>query len=157
MNGNHVENAPFEFLSVGPLSDGDLQLVLAECQPGERSVWGVPAYIFHMRNAVSGKVMGRITLRLGQTHDVTHFYGHIGYAVEPSYRGQHFAERACRLILPLARSHGLHELWITTGPENAPSRRTIERLGGVLVDIVDVPDDYPLPAGAIRKKCRYRI
>jgi len=85
------------------------------------------------------------------------YIGHIGYAVQEAFRGRHFAERAVRLVLPLAAEHGINPIWITCGPDNAASRRTIERLGAAYVETVDVPDDYPLNPGMIRKKCRFRL
>jgi tagatose 1,6-diphosphate aldolase len=101
--------------------------------------------------------MGRLSLRIGFIETVVRYAGQVGYSVEPPFQGHHYAERACRLILPLARSHGLSELWITCAPDNLPSRRTLERLGMQLVETVTVPDDYPLPEGVSRQKCRYRM
>jgi tagatose 1,6-diphosphate aldolase len=51
----------------------------------------------------------------------------------------------------------MSELWITTNPENAPSRRTCERLGGEYVDTVDVPPGHPLFQRGERRKCRFRL
>jgi tagatose 1,6-diphosphate aldolase len=48
-------------------------------------------------------------------------------------------------------------LWITCNPDNTASRRTLDRLGAEFVEIVSVPDDYPLIAGTLRQKCRYRL
>lgn len=149
---------PFEFLPPGDLADGDLELVLAECQPAKSSVWRVPAYVFTLRHQPTGAAMGRASLRVSRDDErIVRFTGHVGYVVDPPYRGRRYAERAGRLLLPLARRHGLAELWLTCQPDNAASRRTIERLGAEFVETVDVPDDYPLPAGAVRKKCRFRI
>jgi tagatose 1,6-diphosphate aldolase len=145
-----------QFLDPEAMRDGDLELVLAERQSAEASIWGVPAHIFHMRHHPSGQKMGHISFRFGERWNMT-FTGQIGYFVEEPFRGQHYAERSCRLLLPFVRRHGLSELWITCGPENIASRRTLERLGAELVEIVDVPPQYPLLNGMIRKKCRYRL
>jgi predicted acetyltransferase len=142
---------PFEFLTIEPLADGDLNLVLAECQPAESNSWGVPAYLFHMQSE-SGQYMGRIRLRVGWNDEIIRYAGQVGYAVEPAFRGRHFAERACRMILPLARRHGMERLWITCQPDNVASRRTLERLGAECAGVVDVPMGYPLDAGVERKK-----
>jgi hypothetical protein len=48
------------------------------------------------------------------------FSGNIGYHVYPPARGHHFAERACRCCLPLARRHGMERLWITCNPTTPP-------------------------------------
>lgn len=97
---------------------------------------------------------GTISLRIGG-RDTERYYGHIGYLVFPPSRGSHLASRAAQLLLPLARWHGLGELWITTNPDNVPSRRTCERLGAVLVDEVPVPRGHPLWKRGERRKLRY--
>jgi tagatose 1,6-diphosphate aldolase len=139
------------------MADSELELVLVETLPPAASPWAVPAYIFDMRHRPTAQRAGRISLRRGVTENILKYAGHIGYAVNEPFRGHHFAERACRLILPLVRAYGTTELWITCGPDNPASQRTIERLGAQFVEVVDVPPEYPLTEGVIRKKCRYRL
>lgn len=121
----------------------------------------VPSYTFWMRlrspSLTIPEMAGTISLRIGDTEDLRRYLGHIGYGVHPPARGRHLSERACRLVLPLARSHGLHEVWITANPDNYPSRRTCERLGATLVDTVDLPFGHPLYLRGDRQKCRYRL
>jgi predicted acetyltransferase len=124
----------------------------------------VPAYYFWMRRATGTQaalgdlnIVGSVGLRIGDNENVQRTIGHIGYNVYPFARGRHYAERAARLLFPLARGHGLNPLWITCNPDNLASRRTCERLGATLVDVVPVPIDHPLHARGERFKCRYRI
>lgn len=147
---------PFEFLDVALPTDGDLRLILTECTPVENSPWGVPAYTFAMQGP-GGEYMGRIRLRVGWSEDVIRYAGQVGYAVEPAYRGHHYAERACRLIIPVAKRHGMTDLWITCQPDNMSSRRTLERLGAACAGVIDVPPGYPMDAGAERKKMCFRL
>ena len=114
------------------------------------------AYRFWMRLA-NGPIeyAGTLTLRVGRGGDLERYLGHVGYVVHPPARGRSLAARATRLILPLARSHGLRELWITCNPDNAASRRTAERLGAVYVETVSVPRRHPLYARGDREKRRY--
>jgi predicted acetyltransferase len=116
----------------------------------------VPAYHFWMR-VHERSIAGGIGLRIGSPRDIEMYYGHIGYHVYPPHRGHRYAERACRLLFPLALHHGLHTLWITCNPDNWASRRTCERLGAELVEIVDVPTSNPLYHRGERQKCRYRV
>lgn len=146
----------FEFLQVALPPDGGLRLILAECMPAGNSPWGVPAYAFRMQGS-GGEHLGRIRLRVGWSDDVIRYAGHVGYAVEPAHRGHRYAERACRLIAPLAKQHGMTELWITCQPDNLASRRTLERLGAECAGVIDVPPGYPLDAGAERKKMCFRL
>jgi predicted acetyltransferase len=128
--------------------------------PGESQRDNIPSYHFWLR--LTGpdaplRIAGGIGLRIGNTSNIKNYIGHVGYNVYPPARGRHLAERACRLLLPLAKRHGLKMLWITCNPENQASRRTCERLGGVLVDTVKVPPDHELYSRGELQKCRFRI
>jgi tagatose 1,6-diphosphate aldolase len=101
------------------------------------------------------EIAGGIALRIGSTMDVEMYIGHIGYNVYIPAQGNHYAERACRLLLPLAKAHGLTRIWITCNPDNHPSRRTCERLGCQLAEIVPVPPGHPLRQRGDFEKCRY--
>jgi predicted acetyltransferase len=103
------------------------------------------------------RIVGGIGLRIGSTETIEMYYGHFGYHVYPAARGHQYAERACRLLVPLARRHGFKSLWITCNPDNIASRLTCERLGAKLIDVVPVPEDNPLYARGEFQKCRYRF
>lgn len=135
-------------------------------EPADPSRRRVPGYHFWMllRHGPGGplevpavRIAGGISLRVGTTDAIERYYGHVGYHVYPPARGRGYAGRACRLLLPLARRHGLRTLWITCNPDNAASRRTCERLGAVLVDTIAVPANDPLYARGDTHKCRYRL
>jgi predicted acetyltransferase len=195
-----VRRRGFRFLSVGPMVDGELELVepavrwiepmlqatgspacvadrcstttrddlLRTIQQHPRGhdpgngIDRVPAYTFWMRlrperSPVGVPMAGAVSLRVGHTESIERYFGHIGYGVFPPARGQHYAERSTRLLIPLARAHGMTELWITCNPDNAPSRRTCERLGGELIEVVPLPTDNPLYRAGERQKCRYLV
>jgi tagatose 1,6-diphosphate aldolase len=61
------------------------------------------------------------------------------------------------LLLPLARRHGLKDLWITCNPDNLASRRTCELAGAEFVEIVDLPANSGMYRRGDRQKCRYRL
>lgn len=147
---------PFNFRQPPEMHDGELALSLAATQTAAESLWNVPAYIFHMHHAPSAGLAGHVTFRATDSEWVVNYTGHIGYGVAEPFRGQRYAERSCRLLMPFIRAHR-PEIWITCGPDNLASRRTIERLGGEFVETVDVPDDYPIGPGIARQKRRYRL
>jgi tagatose 1,6-diphosphate aldolase len=144
-----------KFLEPGELRDGELELVLVDRRPPNPARGIVPAYLFQLR--VGGNHAGHVDFRAGSTRDLERYGGHIGYAVDPLHRGHHYAERAVRLILPFVRRHGFTSLWITCNPDNTASRRTCERLGATLVDVVPLPPDNDQYARGDREKCRYRL
>jgi tagatose 1,6-diphosphate aldolase len=137
------------------LVDGDLLLELDSVTP--HPVHKVQTYFFRMRDARSGEEAGRINLRLGSGPHIERYAGHIGYFVESAYRGNAYASRALRLLMGVARQHGLDPIWITCDPDNIPSRRVCERAGAEFVEVVDVPIDCTIHQNGHPKKCRYRL
>jgi predicted acetyltransferase len=148
---------PLELYDPGRLIDNDLELVLVKKYPGDPAINHVPAYKFKMTPVDQDEEIGRIELRVGNTDHIVMYAGHIGYSVGQEHRGHRYAARACRLLLPLARRHGLKALWITCNPDNIASRKTCELAGARLVEIVDLPEDTDMYREGTRQKCRYRI
>ncbi len=142
-----------------PLIDGELTLVLIDRMPGNPARNWLPSYHFAMRHADTGERLGHIDLRIGMTPHLLRYGGNIGYEVLEKHQGHHYAARSCRLLLPLARDHGMAELWITCDVDNAASRRTAERAGFTLVDVIPLrEDDHPdAHAEGRRFTCRYRL
>ena len=148
---------PFQFMDPGELRDKDLALQLAATHPADPEKGWVPYYVFHLLSAGTRCRAGEIHLRIGDTEHMRLYGGHVAYGVRPEYRGRHFAGRALRLLIPLARRHGLSELWITCNPENAASRRTCEFVGAELIEVVDLPPHVDMYEEGERQKCRYRL
>jgi tagatose 1,6-diphosphate aldolase len=103
------------------------------------------------------RILGGIGLRIGSTVAIERYYGNVGYHVLPPARGRHYAERACRLLLPLARRHGLSRIWITCNPDNEASKITCQRLGAAFIETVPVPHADPLYLRGEHYKCRFRL
>jgi predicted acetyltransferase len=151
------ERTRFEFVVPGALCDADLELVLREKCPGDPTIQFVPAYRFQMMVLPAREAAGEIELRVGKTNHLVRYGGHIGFSVVEAHRGRRYAMRATRLLLPLARHHGLNPLWITCNPNNAPSRRTCDLLGARLVEVVELPKDTDMYRKGERQKLRYRL
>jgi predicted acetyltransferase len=156
----------------GKMQRTDLEKFLAT-NPRGRTVADLPRHVeagytfwMRMRDGMAPRdgrapadlaMVGSISLRIGHSVNLDWYLGHIGYHVMPSARGHHYAERASRLLLPVARAHGHQHLWITCNPDNIASRRTCEGLGAVYVDTVLLPRENPLYKQGEREKCRYRL
>jgi tagatose 1,6-diphosphate aldolase len=141
-----------EYLAAAPLGRN----------PGNTPVGLVPSYAFWLRlSEPIGdppiEFIGGISLRIGSNREIDMYTGNIGYHVYPPARGHHYAERACRLVLPIARRHGMQQLWITCNPDNHASRRTLERLGAQLIETVTIPKDHPFQSRGETAKCRYLL
>lgn len=94
--------------------------------------------IFKVIDVRSRREAGELALRIGES-PCMFYLGHIGYHIDPPYRGRNGAYQACRLAEPLLRDMGLRTLVITTDDDNLPSIRTCEKLGCELECTVDVP------------------
>jgi tagatose 1,6-diphosphate aldolase len=147
----------FVFLAPGPLRDGDLELRLRHTSPGVPEGPWAPSYHFDMIHLPTNEKAGAIDLRVGNFPSLVLYGGHIGYSVDPAFRGRHYAARAVRLLLDLARRHEMPTVWITCNPDNLASRRTCELAGGKLLEIVDLPPDNEMYLEGERQKCRYRF
>jgi predicted acetyltransferase len=139
----------------GTLCDGELELKLDRFQV--HPVHRVPTYQFHMVDRETREVLGHIRLSTGSTPHIERYAGHIGFGVFSQHRGHHYAARAVRLLLPLARKLGIDPLWLTCDPENLSSRRTLELAGAKFIEIVDVPVGCVIHRKGHPKKCRYRL
>ncbi len=154
-----IEQAP----DLAQISRDQLLEFIDSCPNGHQAAGAsraaVPTYHFWMRvsDGLQSGIAGGIGLRVGDTFEIVMYLGHIGYHVYPSFRGRHLAERACRLVAPLAKAHGLNPVWITCNPDNHASRRTCERLGAQFVEVVPVPIEHSLRRRGETAKCRYRL
>lgn len=138
-------------------SDRVVALVLREQRPADPVRGWVPALHFTILVEPSRQPVGLISLRLGVSEWLTHYAGQVAFAVAPEHRGRRYASRALRLIAPLAWAKGIVPVWVTCNPENVASRRSCERAGGVLVDVVPLPSGNAMYERGDRFKCRYRL
>lgn len=91
-----------------------------------------------------GEFVGMISLRwqAGTADLPPHCLGHIGFNVPSEKRCRGYATQALAAILPEARRLGLPYVELTTTPDNAASRRVIEKGGGVLIERVPLPPQH---------------
>lgn len=129
------------FIDIPELSDGEIELVCVKKMPAIPEKKYVPVYDFEIRN--NGKRVGEIGLRIGYT-DGLYYGGQIGYAVDEVYRGHHYAEKACRLLAPVIKSHGMTKVLITNNHTNIASRRTCEKLGTKFIRLARLPEWHDL-------------
>ncbi len=78
--------------------------------------------------------VGRASLRHTLTDQLFTWGGHIGYGVRPTARGRGVATAALAQMLTVAAAMGIDPVLVTCDVDNEPSRRTIERNGGVYED-----------------------
>ncbi len=135
-------------------TDGVIDLVPIRLFPPEKEMGFGEVYDYIIAPHGQRREAGRISLRLGESPCV-YYFGHIGYHVDPPWRGHHYAARACALLEPLIAASGKSSIVITTDPDNMPSRHTCERIGCMLESIVPVPPLMQSRWELSPVKCRY--
>ena len=129
----------------------------AESRPPEtRFLAAAPEYRFAIHRRSDGVRVGRIHIRITSDPAIVGVLGHSGYEVEEQYRRMGYATRAVTLIRRVARGYGVAPLWVLIDPGNTASRRTVERAGLELVDIVPASPEA-LVLGLGPELCRYAV
>jgi len=119
-------------------ADGEIALRPREYVGYSRQIGCEHSFVFDMILMENDRVAGEIALRIGESPE--QFYlGHIGYHVDPPFRGHGYAAKACRLCAPLLAAFGMRTAVITTDPTNLPSVSTCRKLGCRLECTVRVP------------------
>lgn len=130
------------FYNTENLKDNEIYLKLRKtCDAQPEKEW-LPAYYFDIC-LLDGTKAGVCDLRIGHNLN-TYIGGNIGYVVDEPYRGHHYAMKACKLLFNLAKMHKMDYLIITCKPDNIPSYRTCELLGGDLIEVKEVPQGHDL-------------
>jgi predicted acetyltransferase len=92
-------------------------------------------YFWVLDTDAGDEVVGFLAVRHALNAFLLEQGGHVGYSVRPSARRRGHASTALRLGLDHAAALGIERVLLTCTPDNAASRRTIERAGGVLEDV----------------------
>ena len=129
------------FMELPDLSDGAIHLVCISKAPGDPEKKWVPCYGFAI--CKGSEKVGELGLRIGYT-DGLYYGGQIGYNVDENYRGNGYAGRACRLIIPVAKAHRMTKLLITNNYTNSASRRVCEKLGARFIRTARLPEWHDL-------------
>ena len=130
-----------DFIDVPELSDGVISLDCIEKNPAIPEKKWVPGYAFDI--CKDGEAIGGINLRIGYTTSL-YYGGQIGYDIDEGHRGNGYAGSACRLLLPIAKAHGMEKLLITNHQPNTSSKRVCEKLGARLVRVARLPEWHDL-------------
>ena len=134
------------------LTSGPMTLQITEKVPAGPD--GLPFYFYDI--LTGGQPVGKISIRVGGNFH-TYYNGNIGYEVDGPHRGHGYARAACRLVLPVARYHGMTSLYLTCAEGNIASRRTIEHLGAEFLETCPVPREYFAWREGMERQRIYRL
>lgn len=94
---------------------------------------------------VNGKIAARISCRWQlEKGNLATIGGHIGYQTLPEFRRQGIMTRLLSFALEQYAKRGINPVLITAREDNIASRRTIEKAGGILENIIDLEDGHRL-------------
>ena len=119
------------------MSNGEIALSISQKYQGDDEL--LPFYYYDI--CVSDIAVGKISVRIGNNYH-SYYNGNIGYEIDKEYRGNNYSLKACKLMLQIAKAHGMNELILTCDESNVASYKTIEKLGADLIEIVKPPKDY---------------
>ena len=143
----------FEFFSnFDTISDGEITLRISQKYQGDDEL--LPFYYYDI--CVGDIAVGKISVRIGNNYHL-YYNGNIGYEIDKEYRGNNYAYNACKLVLQVAKAHGMIELILTCDESNIASYKTIEKLGADLIEIVKPPKDYFAYREDIEKQRIYKL
>ena len=117
--------------------ENGMRLEVIEKYPGDEAM--IPFYYYDIW--VGDHQVGKISIRIGDNYH-SYYNGHVGYEIDEPFRGRRLSLAALRLVLPVARWHGMRRIYITCAASNEASRRLIEAAGGRLLEIGPVPRTY---------------
>ena len=135
-------------------SDGEIDLIPIHIGAPNKGLGFGHEQVWRITLHNDRREIGQISFRDGESRCV-YYYGHIGYHIDPGFRGRHYAYKACRLIEHEITLSGKKSVVITCDPDNMPSRKTCLRLGCKYERTVPVPEDIYRKYEINRTKCRY--
>ena len=119
-------------------TDGEIDLIPIRLSPPAGELGFGPERNWRITLHGKRREIGRLSFRGGESR-ATSYFGHIGYHIDPPWRGRHYAARACRLIGDLIVRSGKSSVVITCGADHLPSPQTCESLGRLREWETDVP------------------
>lgn len=120
---------------------------------------GVATIYYDILSHDNQEKVGSIDLRLSAKGDM-YYYGNVGYNIIKSKRGHHYAYYACLILFEIARREfDMNEIIITCSPDNEASYKTLKKLNGELLELVEVPSKHMLYSLGEKSKYvfRYKI
>ncbi len=134
------------------LTDDEIELKISDKYKGDENL--LPFYYYDI--FYNNSFVGKISMRIGNNSD-SYYNGNIGYEIEEKSRGNNFAFKACKLVLHIAKAHGMNEIILTCDEDNTASYKTIEKLNAELVEIIKPPKTYFAYRENMKKQRIYKL
>lgn len=106
---------------------------LEEIKAGRTSF--VPALTYFLVRETDDKIVGMVNIRLQLNKELEKSGGHIGYGIRPTERRKGYNKINLYLALKVCQEYGLEEVLLDCYDNNPASYKTMEALGGNLVEV----------------------
>lgn len=116
-----------------------LTLKLVETFFGDDKI--IPFYYFDIYLNENDNPIGKISIRIGH-NEHSYYNGNLGYEIDEDFRGKGYAKEAVLMIYDIARYHGMSYLYVSCNNDNLPSKKVINKLGGLHLEDVFPPKSY---------------
>lgn len=143
------------FYETHDLFSNAISLKLSKTSDAQPEKNWLSAYYFDIC-LIDGTVIGTCDLRIGH-NERTYIGGNIGYTINESYKGNHYATKACQLLFKQAKKHGMNHLIITCDPSNIASSKTCLNAGGQYLETATIPTNHDMYAQGKRQVLVYRF
>ena len=107
---------------------------LEECRNIEPNENRVPAETYMLIRESDNRLIGMCNIRYQLNERLQRIGGHIGYGIRPTERGHGYNEINLYLALQHCYEHGLDVVYLDCNDDNIPSYRTMEALGGIMIN-----------------------
>jgi len=96
----------------------------------------VRSELFFLTEGENRRIIGAVDIRYELNDYLFRIGGNIGYGIRPTERRKGYATKMLKMALDVARKSGLKKVLVSCDQDNVASRRTIEKNGGVLENVV---------------------
>lgn len=94
----------------------------------------LPSETFFLVRKSDGRIIGMSNIRLALNENQLKHGGHVGFSIRPTERLKGYNKINLFLALLVLKSHRINEALLDCASENKGSYKTIEALGGKLID-----------------------
>ena len=108
------------------------------CEPDENRV---PVETLMLIRESDNRLIGMCNIRLILNERLKRCGGHIGYGIRPMERGHGYNKINLYLALNYCYEHNLDIVYLDCDYDNIPSYRTMEALGGILINTWEDPEE----------------
>lgn len=121
------------------LENEKIKLLIIEKNKGGENI--IPYYYYAIILKETDKEIGKISIRIGHNKH-SYYNGNIGFEIYDEYRGFKYSLLASKMVLQIAKFHGMNYLYLSCDESNIASSKIIENLGANLIEVAVPPIDY---------------